>query len=301
MPDPTLKERIEALVDSGVEQDQDDDESDQDPGESEDPRGDIESHLADDDDRESEQDDDQDESPGEDDQDDQDDQDESSDSEDDDAGEGLSVTDLAEKLGIDPAEVYGLRFKYGETGESLTLGELKDLGGLSTQLHEDSESIVQERDDILLDRMRSRSELNSILAMLPEVSAEMMTEAKRQYTATVARERDSLLEILPAWSDSGNEKIARDAIARNLADYGFNPLELTSILDHRMVFLLHDFTRLRESIRKPKAEIQRIRGQKGSRKRKVPKGEKGSKRQARAKGIASKDGLQAGINSLFDK
>lgn len=297
MPEQTLQERIEALVDSGREQEQDTDESDdQDPGESEDPRGDIESHLADDEDRESDQDDDQGESQGDED----DESDESQDSEDDDAGEGLSVTDLAEKLGIDPKEIYGLRFKYGDDGESLTLGELKDLGGLSTKLVEDSESIVQERDDILLDRMRSRSELNSILAMLPEVSPEMMSEAKRQHQATVERERDSLLEILPAWADSAKEKLAREAIESNLADYGFNPLELTSILDHRMIFLLHDFTRLRESIRKPRAEIQRIKGAKGSKKRPVPKGEKGAKRQARAKAIANKDGLRSGINSLFE-
>lgn len=298
MVELTLRERIEGLVDSGVDQEQDTDESDdKDTGESEDPRGDIESHLADDNGGESDQDDDQDESQGEDDQ---DDQDESSNSDDDDAGEGLSVTDLAEKLGIDPKEIYGLRFKYGETGESLTLGELKDLGGLSTQLQEDSESIVQERDDILLDRMRSRSELNSILAMMPEVSPEMMSEAKRQHTATVARERDSLLEILPEWADSAKENLAREAIAKNLADYGFNPLELTSILDHRMVFLLHDFTRLRESIRKPRAEIKRIQGRKGSKPRPRPKGEKGKKRQERAKAIAKEQGLQSGINSLFE-
>ena len=172
--------------------------------------------------------------------------------------ETLDAKALAEKLGLPIEELYAMRFPYGEDGDAITLGELKDAGIRARTIDAEGESLSQERDSFINDRMKSRSELQNIVSLLPEIPAELMQAAQQQQHLTMQQERVSLLEAIPEWSDPGIEQPARAAIQENLNLYGFSELEAAYMVDHRLVKLLHDYTRLRSKLVAPKAQVSKM-------------------------------------------
>jgi len=173
--------------------------------------------------------------------------------------ETLDAKSLAEKLGVTVEEVYSMKFPYGEGGDAITLGELKDAGIRARTIDQESESLSDERNSFINEQMKSRSELQNIVSMLPDgIPPELVQAANYQHQQAVQRERVSLLETIPDWRDVAVEKLAREAIATNLKQYGFQDVEISNMLDHRLVKLIHDFTRMRQKIIKPTVELQRI-------------------------------------------
>lgn len=218
-----------------------------------------------------------------------------------DLNEGLDVKALAERLGVDAAEIYDIQFKYGD-GESMSLGELKDLGSRSKEIEAQGESLTIKLEDHENDQLRSRAEMNLIISMLPKeaISEHFVETAREQHRIAMSRERISLLEAIPAWQEPQAEKAGRELIISALDDYGFSKGEVAAMLDHRLVKVIHDFARLREKVRN-KGEVVRgkIKAGKAGNKPGSSRSRKSADRLARAKDLASND-LRKGINTLFE-
>ena len=278
-----IRSRIDELLESGIEKGEaDDNDQDESPKVEADESPDIEKEIEQ-----------AGESPDED-----DDADESPGAEDDQDLDILDAKQLAERLNLSIDDVYAMRFNYDD-GESMTLGELKDLGSRSKTIDDETERLEADREDLVNEKLRSRDEMQSIIAMMPNVSPQLLNQAREQFNLAVRRERSALMEAIPEWSDTAVEDQARSDILENLAQYGFKESEVKHMLDHRLVKLINDFTRLRNKVRKPLAEISAIKKRGGKRR---PAGNRsGAKKHERAKRIANqgKDSRSA-INSLFE-
>ncbi len=214
--------------------------------------------------------------------------------------ETLDAKSLAEKLGVSVEEIYGMKFPYGEDGDAITLGELKDAGIRARTIDQEAETLSDERNSFINEQMKSRSELQNIVSMLPDgIPPELIQAANYQHQQAVQRERISLLEAIPDWQDIAIETTAREAIAANLKQYGFQDIEISNMLDHRLVKLIHDFTRMRQKIVEPKAEIQRIK-KLGKRPRSGSRRTRGEKQVAEANQIGRTD-TRGAINKLLPR
>ena len=183
-----------------------------------------------------------------------------------DQGEPITAKSLAEKLGVDVKEVYEMKFPYGRDGESLTLGELKDVGIRARDLDSQTTTLEQDREAHTNDKMVSRAEMQNIISLLPEIPQALVDQAKAQYRNVVNQERISLMETMPSWTDPAKERADRDLILENLKTYGFTEIEMDHMMDHRLVKLLNDFTRLKAKIVKPRSDVKIMAGKRGGKK-----------------------------------
>ena len=126
--------------------------------------------------------------------------------------ETMDAKKLAEKLGIDVKDVYDIRFPYGEDGDALSLGELKDIGIRARTIDDDTERLSQRREKFVNENMRSRQELQNIVGLLPDIPPGLKDAAIRQHAAVQQTERINLLETMPTWRDPGIEAKARTDI-----------------------------------------------------------------------------------------
>tara|TARA_R110000796_G_scaffold23154_1_gene66660 strand:- start:183 stop:1052 length:870 start_codon:yes stop_codon:yes gene_type:complete len=214
----------------------------------------------------------------------------------------LDAKGLAEKLEMDIKDVYAIKFNYGD-GESLTLGELKDLGGRAATIDAESESLEQSRDQFANLNMTARQELQSLVSLLPveALSPDLLQAAKVQKETIVYNERIKLLNVIPDWKDPAIEAGARASMLENLKEYGFREVEAESMMDHRLVKLLHDYTRLRARVKPGQDAVKAFKANKG----KKPNRTNSRRRQEsqayeRAKEIGRTGNSRGAINAIFE-
>lgn len=106
-----------------------------------------------------------------------------------------TLKDLAERLKVDPAELYGVKLKVSDDTE-LTLGELKDQWKPAKEL-------VRQRGEFEADRLRQDRELSNLLAAIPkEAITPQAVQAFEAYrTERRSRETEALLRAIPEWAD----------------------------------------------------------------------------------------------------
>ena len=216
--------------------------------------------------------------------------------------ESLDPKTLAERLGIDVDEVYGIKFKYGDDGESMSLGELKDLGTRVKTIDQEAETLEVDRTSLENDNMTSRAEIQNIVSMLPmeAITPQLVAAARQQHNNLVQNERVALLSAIPAWTEPTVELEARGEILENLKQYGFKAVEVNHMMDHRLIKMIHDFTRLKARLLPKTEEVRKLR--KSGRLNKPARDRSGeSRRVTRAKEIGQTGDTRGAINALFDK
>lgn len=164
----------------------------------------------------------------------------------------ITVKDIAEKLGVDPADLYdGLEIPLGD-GERVTLGEWKDRVKALQAVDVERDQVETQRQQYERDVARTRAELNQIVQMIPEQAREQLLARARQNQAQYEKEQwEAVVTAIPKWKESPESFAAdRASIVKIGAEYGFSEPEITYTQDARAVRLLHDFLRLRERIEK---------------------------------------------------
>lgn len=219
-----------------------------------------------------------------------------------DQDEDLDANGLAEKLNITVAELYKVKFKYGDKGESLTLGELKDVGARANQLDDEAEMLIDDRTRLDNDNMKSRVEIQNIVSLLPAeaLTPELMQKSKEQHESLVRQERIALHETIPGWKEPSVELEARLAMNAHLAEYGFKEVEANYMIDHRLIKFIHDMTVMRDRSKLKAAEVRKI--AKKNQRRKRPSVVKGSdSRHQKAKELGRRGDARGAINAIFEE
>jgi len=175
------------------------------------------------------------------------------------AGKVDTLEALAEQLGVKPDEIYKLQIPMRDDGTMVTLGALKDQAGKALDLDDQSAEIETRRTAFENDMLRSRQQLNDIVSLLPEVPPALVERARANQIEATDRERNALLEVMPAWKDDQVYQSAQADILEAVADYGFQRFDLDAVVDHRLIKLLHDFTGMKKRIAAANAKAKELR------------------------------------------
>ena len=166
------------------------------------------------------------------------------------AAQNLTVKALAEKLGIEPAELYqSLRIDLAE-GQSVSLGEFKDrakdLVEADALLAEASERQLTVENELLAKNQAMVRQMQQLgIQLTPEAQREADEQAK-QYRAHQA---SLALQAMPEWKDEKARGVDIARIERIATEYGFSEAEQGILLDHRLLKLFRDFQRQRETVK----------------------------------------------------
>jgi len=169
------------------------------------------------------------------------------------------LKDLAEKAGIDPKDLYSLKIALDGDDEPITLGDLKDQRKDFQNVEQAREQVSVQREDFENEMIRAKAELQEVIGLLPELPPELIKRAVAQRQDHVDRERSSLLDIKPEWRDPAAYRAAQDEMLGVIGTYGFNRVDLDSIMDHRLTKLVWDFSQMKQRIARADARAKEIR------------------------------------------
>lgn len=164
----------------------------------------------------------------------------------------LTIKDLAARLEMKPAQLYGVEIPIGDNGERITLGELKDKYKELAPNVERLQAIDRIEVEQRADRANTIRELDHLVKMLPPqaLSPEFIASAQQQMRVIAQGETQKLLQIFPDWQDPVHYQQAVAGMVDVAKGYGLTPAEVAGIVDSRWIQALHDLAqyRKRESV-----------------------------------------------------
>ena len=173
-----------------------------------------------------------------------------------------SLDELAEKLGIKTADLYALEIgQPGESGKTITLGELKDLAQTQDGFQVEQLEWEEKRAEREAELMRSMGELQELVAMLPKsaISQDLLRKvATRRAQAAEAEER-ATLRVIPDWRDGEAKQRDLLKMSEHLARYGFPANYAESIVDHRTLFFIRESMLREQRIKRALGEVSTVR------------------------------------------
>ncbi len=149
---------------------------------------------------------------------------------------------LAEQLGVEVKDLYGIKIPSAKEGESFTLGELKD------EMQKRSDFTVRElqweedRQAKQAEFSRAEGELRELLSALPveALNPQVVEAARRKFADHVKAEQAKTLEAIPEWRDTARFDADMAEMAEHLAGYGFAPNYLATVNDARTLRYIRD-------------------------------------------------------------
>jgi hypothetical protein len=144
---------------------------------------------------------------------------------------------LAEKLGVEAADLYALTIPLGGDGESMTLGQLKDLAKESKDL--DVQRAVHEEavESARVTQRRDREELELLVAMIPPamLTPSMIDKARSAGEKYQTEQAALLAELVPEWRDTAAYTADRAEMLAHVEKSGWSKEDLDSLHDARLL------------------------------------------------------------------
>jgi hypothetical protein len=157
------------------------------------------------------------------------------------------LLDLAEQLGMEPKDLYGLEITVGDD-EVVTVGALKD--AFKTQKAAGLEAVkrsadLDAREAALVNRQLLWDQLGSDLSRaLPPATRQKIEQHMAEQEAV---ERDRFLKALPEMQDQTKFDGFRTDVVKTLQGYGFSVPEM-NIRDHRQLLVLKDLIQTKKRL-----------------------------------------------------
>ena len=171
--------------------------------------------------------------------------------------EPVTIKAIAEKFGVEPADLYReLKLSIGD-GEELSLEDVKARHKDIAKLDAERISVVRQRGELEADRIAQQRELAKLRAATPAERVDpSMAQAYERYAAeNRSREHEALLRAIPEWADKGVITADRKAMQDYLRDTGGWPAEsIDHIEDHRLFRTLRQAVQDRKELLALKAE-----------------------------------------------
>ena len=149
----------------------------------------------------------------------------------------LSLAKVAEAAGISESDLFDLPISMPDGAETRTLGQLKDAQTELSRTRGEVEAFFTERETQRTEMASARSELEVLVGMIPaEMRTPEMLNAARQKLANVTQDQArKLVERVPEWANAETRAADMEVINTHVGRWGFQPGELSSIIDHRML------------------------------------------------------------------
>lgn len=169
-----------------------------------------------------------------------------------------TLKELSEATGLSEEDLYKMAVPDGsEEGKSYSLSELKDA---ATKLNgvELRELELEERAstrEASLNRMQS--EIEELFKLIPEKfrTPELVEQISSKREATILRERQKALQVIPEWNDQTTREKEIGGIIEHLADYGLPPSYLQGVADHRLLRYIRENWRRHDRVTKALAMV----------------------------------------------
>jgi len=148
--------------------------------------------------------------------------------------------------------------------EPMSLSSLKDR---VIELERTEDKTIERENEI----MRQSDQLANALQMAGgEIPPQLKQQMQTQQAAHLEREHGLMMQAIPEWKDPEVFKADRAEISKIGADYGLTPKELGAIMDHRVVKLLRDHSRLLKAQATAKGNLERLKAVPSKPGRKAP-------------------------------
>lgn len=168
------------------------------------------------------------------------------------------LKDLAEKLQVEVADLYNIEIPLGDgSGESMTLGELKDevLG------HED---LTEAKSTFEVEQMQARSELAKLatalqmVGQLPPEAAQALEQIQLNEQAYESQQRVLMYHARKEWQDRDTFLADRDRIMNHLQKHGLGYLAQGGVKSAPFMLYLDRMAKMEETHSKAKANRKRL-------------------------------------------
>ena len=159
--------------------------------------------------------------------------------------------EAAERLGLDPEELYGLELELAANKGKATLGQLKDLlqthgaelGPVSELIgtaRKDSEAAREAREAAGAEANIIRRDLAGIIGAMGHVPPGVVQQVRQAQQKRLERELALTLDAAPEWRDPKVFTQDKAEISGILGKYGFSARELDAVDDSRLLLFLRD-------------------------------------------------------------
>jgi|DEB0MinimDraft_10_1074344.scaffolds.fasta_scaffold00377_7 hypothetical protein len=161
----------------------------------------------------------------------------------------MTVSALAEQLGIEAAQLYNLQLDIGN-GQQMTLGQLKDRA--KDVSHADSliAEVNEQRLSVENDLMQKRHAISRYAQRVGYQPTEQdQQEAQAELKAYREMQRALAIEFMPDWQSEETRATDIKGIEKLQDEYLFGQAEKAAMLDARLLKMMRDYHRLREEVR----------------------------------------------------
>jgi len=165
-----------------------------------------------------------------------------------DAPKPKTLKEFAQSVGVDPKELYALEVPYGDNGETMSLGDIKDvykeLAPNIERLREVDRLEVQHR----VERSNLIRDLDNLVKLLPPqaLKPEYIVAVQQQAKIMAQAEMGKLVQIFPEWQNPLQYEVAVTDMVGVANNYGLTPDEVGNIIDHRWIQALYDLAQYRK-------------------------------------------------------
>lgn len=168
--------------------------------------------------------------------------------------------EAAERLGLEPDELYSLELDLAANKGKATLGQVKDflqthgleageISELIGKSRTELEAATKAREESNAEANVIRRDLVGIIGAMGHVPPEVIAKVRQAQTRRLERELSLTLDAAPEWKDPKVFAQDKAEIAGILGKYGFSAKELDAVDDSRLLLFLRDTLQRRRAAR----------------------------------------------------
>ncbi len=172
----------------------------------------------------------------------------------------FDVAAIAEKLGIEPAEVYQIEIPLGQDREPITIGQFKDHVQDLLNVDDARDALETRQAEHEAAVLRDQQETLAIINALGEnLTPQLRQLASEQYQTHISQQRALMLSMVPEWSDAQRYAADRSDIFDTLtAQYPVSETQLSAQQEAVTVLMMRDLARFWRREKQMNAERKRI-------------------------------------------
>jgi len=178
-----------------------------------------------------------------------------------------TVERLVKRHGLTADQVYAIKVPMAQGGEPLTIGQLKDRVGELVDLETREAEFDQRRRAGEGELLRAQAEMRELMALIPKDKLQpgVLEKVRAKHEATMQAERRATLEHIPEWKDEKRRTEDIQGMIELVADYGFGPEFLSTVVDHRAMKMIRDYYLMDRRIKAALAKVKDVKKPNGQR------------------------------------
>ena len=154
----------------------------------------------------------------------------------------LSVSSIAEKLGLDAKQLYeNLEIKLSD-GSTVSIGQLKDASGKLAGADAELLEIETKRQEVDSHITQQRREIEQLMNYLPAdaLTPQALEAVRNDMQRQIDHNRELVLEAIPEWSDPDTADAEQSLMIDHVKPYGFTEGDFKRLYDSRLIRYIRD-------------------------------------------------------------